>query len=122
MKQQLVTWFDCESDAGSALKATCLSVSWITCDLNNNFKIIEDLSGTLNSRFKNSRPFEVDAMLAHNIPIENIKNQKLSFNLKIFFNFIRYVMHVFITYKYIHWKHYASFKKSLCVRACLIKT
>jgi len=78
MKQQLVTWFDCESDAGSALKATCLSVSWITCDLNNNFKIIEDLSGTLNSRFKNSRPFEVDAMLAHNIPIENIKNQKLS--------------------------------------------
>ena len=78
MKQQLITWFDCESDAGSALKATCLSVSWITCELNNNFKIIEDLSGTLNSRFKNSRPFEVDAMLAHNIPIKNIKNQKLS--------------------------------------------
>ena len=78
MKQQLATWFDCESDAGSALKATCLSVSWITCDLNNNFKIIEDLSGTLNSRFKNSRPFEVDAMLAHNIPIKNIENQKLS--------------------------------------------
>jgi len=78
MKQQLVTWFDCESDAGSALRATCLSVSWITCDLNNNFKIIKNLSGTLNSKFKNSRPFEVDAMLAHNIPIKDIENQKLS--------------------------------------------
>ena len=78
MKQQLATWFDCESDAGSALKATCLSVSWSTCDLNDNFKIIENLSGTLNSKFKNSRPFEVDAMLAHNIPIKDIENQKLS--------------------------------------------
>ena len=78
MKQQLVTWFDCESDAGSALKATCLSVSWITSDLNNNFKIIEDLSGTLNSKFKNSRPFEVDAMMVNSLPVKDIENQKLS--------------------------------------------
>ena len=77
-EQQLVTYFDCESDAGAALRATCLSVSYITCDINNNFKIIDNLSGTINSRFKNSRPFEVDAMLAHNIPINEITNQKLS--------------------------------------------
>ena len=75
MKQQLISWFDCESDSGSALKATCLSVSWITCDLNNNFKIIENLSGTLNSKFKNSRPFEIDAMLSHNIPIKDRKSK-----------------------------------------------
>ena len=77
-EQQLVTYFDCESDAGAALRATCLSVSYITCDINNNFKIIDNLSGTINSRFKNSRPFEIDAMLAHNIPINEITNQKLS--------------------------------------------
>tara|TARA_B100002052_G_scaffold169202_1_gene154020 strand:- start:2820 stop:4298 length:1479 start_codon:yes stop_codon:yes gene_type:complete len=78
MEQKLATFFDCESDAGSAIRATCLSISYITCDLNNNFKIIEELSGTINSKFKNSRPFETDAMLAHNIPIKDILNQKLS--------------------------------------------
>tara|TARA_B100001173_G_scaffold1696_2_gene1481 strand:+ start:1016 stop:2494 length:1479 start_codon:yes stop_codon:yes gene_type:complete len=78
MKQKLATFFDCESDAGSAMRATCLSISYITCDLNDNFKILEDLSGTINSKFKNSRPFETDAMLAHNIPIKDISNQKLS--------------------------------------------
>ena len=78
MKQKLVTYFDCESTSGRASTACCLSVSYITCDINNNFKIINSLSGTINSRFKNSRPFEVDAMLAHNIPIDKIENEKNS--------------------------------------------
>ena len=60
------------------MRATCLSISYITCDLNDNFKIIEELSGTINSKFKKSRPFETDAMMAHNIPIKDILNQKLS--------------------------------------------
>ena len=78
MKQKLVTYFDCESTSGRASTACCLSVSYITCDINNNFKIINSLSGTINSKFKKSRPFEVDAMLAHNIPIDKIENEKNS--------------------------------------------
>ena len=77
-KQKLITYFDCESDMGRASFATCLSVSWITCDVNDDFKIIDNLSGTLNSKFRYSRPFEVDAMLAHNIPVADIMKQKLS--------------------------------------------
>ena len=35
----LFTYFDCESDAGAAQKATCLSVAAVTVD--ENFKIID---------------------------------------------------------------------------------
>ena len=34
----LFTYFDCESDAGAAQKATCLSVAAVTVD--ENFKIV----------------------------------------------------------------------------------
>ena len=64
-EQQLVTYFDCESDAGAAQKATCLSVAAVTVD--ENFKIVDQWK--INSRFRASRAFEVDAMLAHNIPV-----------------------------------------------------
>ena len=70
----LFTYFDCESDAGAAQKATCLSVSAVTVD--ENFKETE--RWTLNSRFRKSRAFEVDAMLAHNIPIKTIQSANLS--------------------------------------------
>ena len=70
----LFTYFDCESDAGAAQKATCLSVAAVTVD--ENFKIIDQWK--INSKFKRSRPFEIDAMLAHNIPVEVIENEKLS--------------------------------------------
>ena len=66
----LFTYFDCESDAGAAQKATCLSVAAVTVD--ENFKIIDQWK--INSKFKRSRPFEIDAMLAHNIPVEVIEN------------------------------------------------
>ena len=70
----LFTYFDCESDAGAAQKATCLSVAAVTVD--ENFKIVDQWK--INSRFRKSRAFEVDAMLAHNIPVEVIENEKLS--------------------------------------------
>ena len=70
----LFTYFDCESDSGAAQKATCLSVAAVTVD--ENFKIVEQWK--INSRFRASRAFEVDAMLAHNIPVEVIENEKLS--------------------------------------------
>ena len=70
----LFTYFDCESDAGAAQKATCLSISAVTVD--ENFKTIQ--SWTLNSRFRKSRAFEVDAMLAHNIPVKTIQSEILS--------------------------------------------
>ena len=67
----LTCWWDCESDAGAAQKATCLSVSGVTTD--ENFKTISEF--TFRSRLRRSRAFEVDAMLAHNIPLEKIKNE-----------------------------------------------
>ncbi|MDC3024733.1 hypothetical protein OA161_00535 [Candidatus Pelagibacter sp.] len=70
----LFTYFDCESDAGAAQKATCLSVAAVT--VNENFKIVDQWK--INSRFRASRAFEVDAMLAHNIPVEVIEKEKLS--------------------------------------------
>ena len=70
----LFTYFDCESDAGAAQKATCLSVAAVTVD--EKFKIVDQWK--INSRFRASRAFEVDAMLAHNIPVEVIENEKLS--------------------------------------------
>jgi len=70
----LFTYFDCESDAGAAQKATCLSVAAVTVD--ENFKIVDQWK--INSRFRASRAFEVDAMLAHNIPVEVIEKEKLS--------------------------------------------
>jgi len=70
----LFTYFDCESDAGAAQKATCLSIAAVTVD--ENFKIIEEWK--INSKFKKSRAFEVDAMLAHNIPVSVIKQEALS--------------------------------------------
>ena len=61
-------------DAGAAQKATCLSVAAVTVD--ENFKIVDQWK--INSRFRKSRAFEVDAMLAHNIPVEVIEKEKLS--------------------------------------------
>ena len=68
------TWYDMEADSGSAVKATCLSCSYVTVD--SNFKTIEE--GTFNSRLRKSRAFEVDAMLAHSIPIKKIQSEELS--------------------------------------------
>ena len=69
----LFTYFDCESDAGAAQKATCRSVAAVTVD--ENFKIVDQWK--INSRFRKSRAFEVDAMLAHNIPIDVIEKEKI---------------------------------------------
>ena len=65
----LFTYFDCESDAGAAQKATCLSVAAVTVD--ENFKIVDQWK--INSRFRASRAFEVDAMLALLLP--NLQSQ-----------------------------------------------
>ena len=70
----MYTYFDCEGDSKSAQKATCLSVAAVTVD--ENFKVIDQWK--INSQFKRSRVFEVDAMLAHNIPVDVIENEKLS--------------------------------------------
>ena len=77
---QLFTYFDCESDAGAAGKATCLSIAAVTVDENFNEVSIGGVPAQwkINSRFKRSRVFEIDAMLAHNIPIEVIKKEALS--------------------------------------------
>ena len=71
---QIFTYFDCESDAGAAGKATCLSIAAVTVDENFNEVSIGGVPAQwkINSRFKRSRVFEIDAMLAHNIPIEVI--------------------------------------------------
>ena len=68
------TFYDMEADSGSAVKATCLSCSYVTVD--SNFKTIEE--GTFNSKLRKSRAFEIDAMLAHNIPLSKIQNEELS--------------------------------------------
>ena len=67
----MICWWDMESDAGAAQKATCLSVSGVITD--ENFKTISEF--TFRSRLRKSRAFEVDAMLAHNIPLEKIENE-----------------------------------------------
>ena len=72
--EKTFTYYDMEADSGSAVKATCLSCSYVTVD--SNFKVIEE--GTFNSRLRKSRAFEVDAMLAHSIPLKKIQNEKLS--------------------------------------------
>ena len=43
MKKETDYLLDCESDMDASF-ATCLSVSWITCDVNDDFKIIDNLS------------------------------------------------------------------------------
>ena len=53
----LFTYFDCEFDSETTQKATCLSVAAVTVD--ENFKIVDQWK--INSRFKASRAFEVDA-------------------------------------------------------------
>ncbi len=72
--EKTFTFYDMEADSGSAIKATCLSCSYVTVDA--NFKTIEE--GTFNSRLRKSRAFEVDAMLAHAIPIKKIQSEELS--------------------------------------------
>ena len=66
--EKTFTYYDMEADSGSAVKATCISCSYVT--VSSNFKVIEE--GTFNSRLRKSRAFEVDAMLAHNIPLSKI--------------------------------------------------
>lgn len=80
MKKKIFTYFDCESDAGAAGKATCLSIAAVTVDENFNEVSIGGVPAQwkINSRFKRSRVFEIDAMLAHNIPIEVINKEALS--------------------------------------------
>ncbi len=73
-KNLTMTYYDMEADSGSAVKATCISCSYVT--VTSNFKVIEE--GTFNSRLRKSRAFEVDAMIAHSIPLKKIQSEKLS--------------------------------------------
>ena len=74
MENFSLTFYDMEADSGSCVRATCISCSYVTVD--ENFKTIEE--GTFNSRLRKSRAFEIDAMLAHNIPLSKIQNEELS--------------------------------------------
>ena len=73
--EKTFTYYDMEADSGSAVKATCISCSYVT--VSSNFKVIEE-EGTFNSRLRKSRAFEVDAMIAHSIPLKKIQSEKLS--------------------------------------------
>ena len=68
----LFAFFDMESDAGAAARATCLSVSGVLC--NREFETLEEF--TFRSRLRKSRAPEVDAMLAHGMDIDTIQKEK----------------------------------------------
>ena len=72
--EKTFTYYDMEADSGSAVKATCISCSYVT--VSSNFKVIEE--GTFNSKLRKSRAVEVDAMIAHSIPLKKIQSEKLS--------------------------------------------
>ena len=76
----LYAWFDMESDAGSAARATCLSISGVLT--NREFQVLEEF--TFKGRLRKSRAPEVDAMMAHGMDIDTIQNEKDSANQLVY--------------------------------------